>query len=222
MYFADHNPDLAVLVRRGRAEFLGQFAHIATPEITSRLGDPASDETFARCKLDWEERRREDRASALALVRDLIRLRRMDATLSRQGVYDPENRDGGVVARSIDGAVLSEHAFILRYFGERRELDRIVAVNLGSRLHPDPLSEPLLAPPQGMLWRPMWSSEEPVYGGCGTPSVDSDDGGWALPATSTILLAAVPREGAPPVPRQAITEKEARAQWKARYETTAR
>jgi maltooligosyltrehalose trehalohydrolase len=222
MYFADHNPDLAVLVRRGRAEFLGQFAHIATPEITSRLGDPASDETFARCKLDWEERRREDRASALALVRDLIRLRRMDATLSRQGVYDPENRDGGVVARSIDGAVLSEHAFILRYFGERRELDRIVAVNLGSRLHPDPLSEPLLAPPQGMLWRPMWSSEEPVYGGCGTPSVDSDDGGWALPATSTILLAAVPREGAPPAPRQAITEKEARAQWKARYETTAR
>ena len=222
LYFADHNPGLAALVRRGRAEFLGQFAHIATPEITSRLTDPGSEEAFARCKLDWAERAREDRAPALALVRDLIRLRRMDVTLRRQGVYDPGNCDGGVLARAIDGAVINEHAFVLRYFGEGRELDRLVAVNLGSRVQPQPLPEPLVAPPQGMLWRPIWSSEEPAYGGCGTPSVDSDDGGWALPATSTILLAAVPREGAPPATRQATSEKEARAQWNARYETTAR
>ena len=222
LYFADHNPDLAALVRHGRAEFLGQFAHIATPEITSRLADPASAETFARCKLDWAERRRDDRAPALALVRDLIRLRRMDATLRRQGVCDPENHDCGILARATDGAVIGEHAFVLRYFGERRELDRIVAVNLDARLQPEPLGEPLVAPPPGMLWRPMWSSEDPVYGGCGTPAIDSDDGGWALPATSTVLLAAAPRVGTPPATRQATTEKEARAQWNARYEKTAR
>lgn len=222
LYFADHNPDLASLVRRGRVEFLGQFAHVATPEISARLDDPGSEDTFTRCKLDWAERGEADHALALALVRDLLRLRRMDATLRRQGIQDPDNCDGGVLARAIDGAVLGDHAFVLRYYGDRRDLDRIVAVNFGGRLQPQPLAEPLVAPPPGMLWRPMWSSEDPVYGGCGTPSVDSDNGGWALPAESTIFLAAVPRDGAAPAPHEATTEKEARAQWKARYETTAR
>jgi maltooligosyltrehalose trehalohydrolase len=222
LYFADHSPDLARLVRRGRAEFLGQFAHVATPEIMSRLPDPSSDDTFARCKLDWTERDDENRAMAIALVRDLIRLRRMDATLRRQGVHDPDNSENGVLARAIDGAVIHENAFILRYFGERRELDRLVAVNLGRRIHAAPLAEPLVAPPAAMLWRPMWSSEDPLYGGLGTPPVDTDDGGWWLPAESTILLAPVPRDGAPPAPHQPSSEKEARAQWKARYETTPR
>jgi maltooligosyltrehalose trehalohydrolase len=222
LYFADHKPELAELVRRGRAEFLGQFAHIATPEMTMHLADPSSEATFARCKLDWSERATSRGALALALVRDLIRLRRMDATLSGQAVQDPDDRDSGLLARRIDGAVINDHAFVLRYFGERRELDRLIAVNLGGRLHPTPLAEPLVAPPENMLWRPLWSSEEPVYGGCGTPSVDSDDGGWWLPPESTILLAPVPREGAPPAPHQPNTEKDARAQWKVRYETTAR
>jgi maltooligosyltrehalose trehalohydrolase len=222
LFFADHAPELASLVRRGRAEFLGQFAHIATPEVTARLADPSDPATFTRCKLDWSERDDESRMQTVALVRDLIRLRRMDTTLRRQGTIDPENRENGILSRAIDGAALSERAFVLRYFGERRELDRLVVVNLGSRLHATPLAEPLVAPPTGMLWRPIWSSEDPVYGGSGTPSLDSDDGGWQLPAQSTVLLLPTPREGAAPAPRQAVTEKEARAQWKARYETTPR
>ena len=222
LYFADHTPELAKLVRRGRAEFLGQFAHVATPEITTRLSDPSSESTFTRCKLNWSERTGEANARQLALVRDLIRLRRMDPTLRQQGVHDPENSDGGVLARGIDGAVIGESAFALRYFGQRRDLDRLVVVNFGARLHAEPLPEPLVAPPDDMLWRPMWSSEDPVYGGAGTPSMDSDDGGWWLPAHSTVLMRPLPRDGAPPAPRQAFTEKEARAQWKARYETTPR
>ena len=221
LYFADHNADLAKLVRRGRVEFLGQFPHIATPEMTSRLVDPSSDTAFKQCKLDWRERASESGVSALALVRDLIRLRRMDATLRRQGVADPENCDGGMLARSIDGAVLTDNAFLLRYFGERRELDRLLIVNFGPREHAAPLAEPLAAPPEGMLWRPIWSSEDPLYGGCGTPAVDSDDGGWWLLPEATVLLVPVPRDGASPAPRQPSSEKEARAQWKARYETTA-
>jgi hypothetical protein len=43
-----------------------------------------------------------------------------------------------------------------------------------------------------------------------------------LPAQSTVLLWPVPYEGAVPAPPQATTEKEARVQWKARYETTSR
>ena len=221
-YFADHNRDLAARIRRGRAEFLGQFAHIATPEITARLADPSDTATFTRCKLDWSERRKEPNAQHLALIRDLIRLRRMDPTLRAQGAIDGGGAENGVLQRMIDGAVLGENAFVLRYFGERRELDRLVVVNLGHRLHAQPLAEPLAAPPWNMLWRPLWSSEEPIYGGAGTPSLDSDDGGWWLPPRATVLLRPVPRDGAPAAPRQPFTETEARAQWKARYETTAR
>lgn len=222
LYFADHTTDLATLVRRGRAEFLGQFAHVATPEITARLADPSDEATFSRCKLDWSERSQESGMQSIALVRDLIRLRRMDPTLRRQAVSDTESQDNGILTRAIDGAALCESAFVLRYFGERRDLDRLVVVNLGSRFHAAPLAEPLVAPPPDMVWRPTWSSEDPLYGGTGTPSLDTDDGGWWLPAHSTVLLWPVPREGATPAPRQPATEKEARAQWKARYETTPR
>ena len=222
LYFADHQTDLAALVRRGRAEFLGQFPHVATPEITSRLADPSDEASFAQCKLRWAEASEAPQAQAVALVRDLIRLRRTDPTLRQQGIDDPDDCDRGVLSHTIDGAVISDDALVLRYFGERRELDRIVLVNLGKRCQAYPLAEPLAAPPLNMVWRPMWSSEDPAYGGSGTPSIDSDDGGWWLPAHATVLLRPVPRDGAPPAPRQATTEKEARAQWKARYETTAR
>jgi maltooligosyltrehalose trehalohydrolase len=222
LYFADHNPELAALVRRGRAEFLGQFAHVATPEVMARVTDPSDEATFTRCKLDWTERDKPDGEHALALVKDLIRVRRNDVTLRQQGILSAQTSASAVLARALDGAVIDNHAFLIRYFGERRDLDRLVVVNLGPRRHVQPLAEPLAAPPVGMLWRPMWSSEDPAYGGCGTPSVDSDDGGWWVPAESTVLLAAVSREGATPAPRQPDTEKEARAQWKARYEKTAR
>jgi len=222
LYFADHNPDLAKTVRRGRAEFLGQFAHIATPETAARLADPSSESTFARCKLDWRERDDGEHALMIALVRDLIRLRRTDATIRSQCSSDVvASGMHEVLERRVDGAVLAEHAFVLRYFGQTRELDRLIVVNFGKRLHATPLAEPLVAPPRAMLWRLLWSSEDPSYGGCGTPTIDSDDGGWWLPADSTIVLTPLPSEAAPPAPRQPLSEKEARAQWKTKYEATA-
>jgi maltooligosyltrehalose trehalohydrolase len=222
LYFADHNPDLAKLVRRGRSEFLGQFAHVATPETSARLDDPASETTFTRCKLDWNERRRGDHALALALVADLIRLRRSDPTLRGQGFApDSGNTHDALLGRRVDGAVLSEDALLLRYFGETRDADRLVVVNLGRRLNAAPLAEPLAAPPKDMLWRAVWSSEAPAYGGFGTPPLDPDDGGWWLPAESTVVLAPVAREVAAPASHQATSEKDARAQWKARYEATS-
>lgn len=222
LYFADHNPDLAKLVRHGRSEFLGQFAHIATPETSARLVDPSNESTFTQCKLDWAERQRGDHAAALALVRDLIRLRRTDPTLSRGSGHaiSPPTHDG-LVERRVDGAVVGDTAFVLRYFGDTRESDRLLVANLGRRLHAAPLAEPLIAPPKDMLWRPIWSSEALVYGGFGTPPLDTDNGGWWLPAEAVVVLAPVRREDAPPAPRQATSEKEARAQWKARYEETA-
>ena len=41
-YFADHDAELARLVRRGRMEFLVQFRSLATPEMLACLADPAS------------------------------------------------------------------------------------------------------------------------------------------------------------------------------------
>jgi maltooligosyltrehalose trehalohydrolase len=177
-FFADHNPELAKLVRKGRAEFLKQFRSITDPAVLALLPDPASPSSFERCKLDFSERERH--AAAYALHRDLLRLRREDAV-----ICCPQ-------ARRVDGAVLGPQAFLLRFFGERSN-DRLLLVNLGSDLHLEPAPEPLLAPPANAPWELLWSSEHPRYDGSGTPPLDPD-GDWRLPGEAALLLKAVTRE----------------------------
>ncbi|MGH7969277.1 MAG: malto-oligosyltrehalose trehalohydrolase, partial [Limisphaerales bacterium] len=80
LFFADHNPDLARLVAKGRRGFLRQFPTIGDPEADSCLADPAADETFFSCKLDRAERR--TNAATYQLHRDLLKLRREDPTFS--------------------------------------------------------------------------------------------------------------------------------------------
>ena len=96
-YFADHGPELAELVLKGRREFFKQFASIATPEIQARLPEPANPETFQKCKLNFLDR--EYHSQEYALHRDLLRIRRNDSVFSVP-------RLGG-----IDGTVLSQDAF---------------------------------------------------------------------------------------------------------------
>ena len=96
---------------------------------STRLPIPHDEETFRRCKLRHDERERH--TAAVALHRDLLRLRREDPVLRRA-------RHG-----RIDGAVLSDRAFVLRWFAERsargrgragaRADDRLLVVNLGAR-----------------------------------------------------------------------------------------
>ena len=176
LFFADHNPELAALVSKGRAKFLAQFPSCALPEMQQRLTDPEKIETFERCKLDWSERERH--AAVYALHRDLIHLRREDSVLRapKRGTYD--------------GAVLGAEAFVLRFFGGG-EGDRLLIVNLGRDLHLDPAPEPLLAPPEEMRWHTQWSSEDPRYGGQGTPPLDSEEN-WRLPGHAAVLLVSVP------------------------------
>jgi maltooligosyltrehalose trehalohydrolase len=86
---------------------------------------------------------------------------------------------------SIDGAVLSEHAFVLRWFGGD-DGDRLLLVNFGSELELRPMPEPLLAPPRDAQWTLLWSSADPKYGGPGRV----DPLGripWRLPAESASL-----------------------------------
>jgi maltooligosyltrehalose trehalohydrolase len=177
LYFADHRPDLARAVKRGRREFLRQFPSLAGAKMKQRLPDPADPESFRRSVLDPEEPARN--TEAVALHRDLLRLRRDDPVL-------------GPRPARIDAAVLGESAWLLRFFGETE--DRLLIVNLGRDLMLEPAPEPLLAPLQGQGWRILWSSEAPEYGGDGTPALYSDHN-LSIPGETALVLGPGPLPG---------------------------
>ncbi|HVR39171.1 MAG TPA: malto-oligosyltrehalose trehalohydrolase [Thermoanaerobaculia bacterium] len=148
-YFADHKPELATLVANGRREFLTQFPSLVNIEPAP----PHDRATFEACKLD----RTKIDASIAQLYRELLQLRR-DEEL-------------------IDGAVLSDECFLLRW------PSRLLIINLGEALHLDPAPEPLLAPPAGSArWALLWSSEPVAY------EIDSEEN-WRIPRECALLLA---------------------------------
>ena len=172
LFFADHHPELARMVREGRKEFLSQFPSIAVPEVKEQLPDPGDPATFERCKLDFAERT--THADIYRMHRDLLRLRREDPVLSSHARH------------GLDGAVLAEQAFVMRFFGVGDD-DRLLVVNLGCDLTLRPAPQPLLAPPPAKTWQLLWSSEDASYGGGGTPPVDSAEG-WNLPGQAAVVL----------------------------------
>jgi maltooligosyltrehalose trehalohydrolase len=176
LYFADHDPELATLVAKGRRATLNQFPSIASVE--AELDDPASEQTFLRSKVDFTERAKN--SATYELHRDLIKLRKNDSVFSKASV-------GGV-----DGAVLGPEAFVLRFFGEKGG-HRLLLVNLGGDLLLDPAPEPLLAPMEGTKWKFKWSSESPRYGGCGTEPLD-EDGCWTITGQCAVVLEPTRRE----------------------------
>lgn len=172
LFFADHKPSLAKDVATGRRTFLSQFPSIATPEANKILDRPDSEETFQTCKLDFSERQKH--WEIYKLHYDLLKLRREDKVLC------------GGLRVEMDGAVLGQDAFVLRFFGGK-EGDRLLITNLGKDLHLDPAPEPLLAPPFGETWRLKWSSEDVSYGGGGTPPFDAPDN-WLIRGRSLVVL----------------------------------
>jgi maltooligosyltrehalose trehalohydrolase len=171
-YFADHNPDLAKLVAKGRREFLSQFPDLGLTETQKQILDPADADAFARCRLDFNER--VTNAGAYALHRDLLKLRRDDPVFAT-----PK-------PRGIDGAVLAHEAFVLRFFGGEHG-DRLLIVNLGHDLKFDAIPEPLMAPPNEKRWSLIWTSDALAYGGCGTPPPDTETG-WTIPGEAALVL----------------------------------
>ncbi|MGH7618222.1 MAG: DUF3459 domain-containing protein, partial [Gemmatimonadaceae bacterium] len=179
LYFADHTPELSRLVREGRRAFMAQFPSTLASDSEPRPQDPGDSWAFVSSKLDWSERRTHH--DHVALHRDLLRLRRCDPVL------------GSPRPRRVDGSVLAEHAFVLRFFGAFGD-DRLLVVNLGARLHADPIAEPLMSPTvtaDGLVrpWQTVFSTEARVYGGWGTPRLESIPYGWWIPAESAVLLA---------------------------------
>jgi maltooligosyltrehalose trehalohydrolase len=177
LFFADHSAELNKQILEGRAEFLAQFRSLATPEMQERFTNPGDSATFERCKLDQSER--ETHREIYDLHRDLLKLRRDEPAFRAQK------------RRGLDGAMLSSEAFLLRFFGEDGD-DRLLMVNLGIDLHLDPAPEPLLAPPADCEWTILWSSENPKYGGIGTPALDSplldSNDNWQLPGHAAVVL----------------------------------
>lgn len=173
LFFADHKPALAETVRKGRIEFLEQWRSLQLPGMLACFADPADAETFRKSRLDFSEV--EKHQDVYLLHRDLLRLRREDPVLSRQG------EDG------LDGAVLSNSAFVLRFFSAGHTADRLLVVNLGVDLSLNPAPEPLLAPPESAEWKILWSTEDPPYGGCGTAPLDTKEN-WKIPGQAAVLL----------------------------------
>jgi maltooligosyltrehalose trehalohydrolase len=183
LYFADFEGELAEAVRKGRAEFLEQFRSITAFAADRTLDDPSDMQTFTRCKLDFAER--ELNGAAYALHRDLIRLRRSNRAFGAQ-------RKGGV-----DGAVLGDRAFALRYFADDPSDERLLIVNLGADFNRSSFAEPLIAPPFRRDWHLQWSSENAAYGGGGMSGVWIN-GRWAIPAECAIVLAPDAERQRPP------------------------
>jgi maltooligosyltrehalose trehalohydrolase len=173
-YFADHDVDLAKLVREGRWGYIRNFPRVKSWGEKGELADPSVRETFERSKLDWDECERN--APILALHRDLLRLRREDPIFAQQDWT------------MIDGAVVGPEALLLRWMPPN-ENDRLLCVNLGRDLSWQPVTEPLAAAPAKRQWRLLWSSEQFEYGGAGTPPFDAK--GWVVPGHTAIVLEAV-------------------------------
>jgi maltooligosyltrehalose trehalohydrolase len=193
-FFAGHTGELARAVTEGRAKFMLQFANQDTPEMKLCFADPEAPETFLRSRLDPSEQSRHP--EIVQLHTDLLALRRNDPLL------------GDARRGSVDGAVLGENCFVLRHLTNSRE-DRLLVVNLGTGLDLPNLPEPLVAPPDGCDWQLQWSSEWPVYGGCGS-FPPGRFGAWHVPGECTLLLVPVTakRPFAPEPPKSGASGKE--------------
>lgn len=172
-YFADHRGDLARRVRDGRVDFLTQFESLRDPDARREIPDPSDPATFRMCKLDHAQRLHHP--GCLLLHRDLLQLRREDP------VFREQRSDW------MHGAVIGPQALVLRFFGEQHG-DRLILANFGCSLRLQPAPEPLLAPPADSHWVLLWSSEEPRYGGGGTPDTDAK-GAWYVPGHAAVVLA---------------------------------
>lgn len=191
MYFGDASGDLRDRIQQGRFQFLKQFPSTASAETQSNLPPPSDRETFLRSKLNFAER--ETSKPIYDLHLDLLRLRREDLRFREQ------------TGHHLDGAVLGDATFVLRYFSQDGN-DRLLLVNLGKRSALEPLPEPLLAPPLSFRWETLWTSESVRYGGPGRCDVVTEQR-WILPAEAAVVLHPVRESGPrPKAKKQQIPE----------------
>jgi maltooligosyltrehalose trehalohydrolase len=169
-YFADHEEELNKIVFEGRKKFMSQFINSATTEMQQLLKKPSDKKSFLESKLKFDERRTNQ--TFYNMVKELLKIRKNDPVIKLQG--------------EIDGAILAEEAFVLRYFGGEKG-DRLLVVNLGLNINEMSIAEPLMAPAVGKEWELIFSTEDPKYGGQGTPPLETQERIY-IPAHSALLL----------------------------------
>jgi maltooligosyltrehalose trehalohydrolase len=168
-FFVDHRAPLVEPIRQGRAKFVAQFQRLATQEAQAWLPDPNAVDTFRASILDETERAEHN--PHVRMHRDLLRIRRSTPAFVR----------GAVETATVSSII------VLRFFGDAPADDRLLLVNSGSTVRRRAMAEPLLAPPATTGWRLAWSSEDPGYGGHGTPPVFTRER-FAMPAHAAVLL----------------------------------
>ena len=170
LYFADHPPDLADTVDAGRKESSSSSAAWRRPEMQDAMARPES-VTFQRCGSGQARSPRRDGLAPPICCASAARI----------------PCSGGSSAMALTEPVSGPGCFVLRYFGDGE--DRLMLVNLEVDL--SIRRRALLAPPPSATWSPVWSSEDPVYGGSGTPTIYSADN-W-LPGAACVVSTAIGR-----------------------------
>jgi len=148
-YFSD-NPQRAERITNGRKQFLSQFESIKNADgpLTPL---PYTPEAFYSSKIDPLRRTRSD--PLFAMYSDLLKIRHSDHVFSKNGL------------KFIDGSIISEDLFCIRYCGNSDNEDRLILCNLGIDNTLPSIPEPLIAPPEGYSWKLTWCSENTLYGG---------------------------------------------------------
>jgi maltooligosyltrehalose trehalohydrolase len=170
-YFSDLSKELAMKVYNGRIQYTAQFASFSDPEVKAQMPFPQAEETFSHSKLNWAEK--EKYPFIYQLYKDLIALRKTDSVFS--------NLSDCI----IEGEVLNENAFLLRY--SKGENERLLLFNFGIDLLLEPCPLPLYAPPPDHHWDIFWSSEDVAYGGLGRRPYKIEGNGY-LSGSSALIL----------------------------------
>ena len=181
LFFADHEPKLAELVRKGRADFMKQWRSLATGGI--HYDDPCARATFEKCKLDFSEREKHAEIYATAW-------RSFEAA-------DERNRCFPGRLRSLMERFCLRKRLWCDFFRRDYRDDRLLVVNLGVQLFLNPAPEPLLAPPENAAWETLWSTEDVKYGGNGTAVLDTEEVNWIIPAQAAVVLRPAKKERGP-------------------------
>lgn len=96
LFFCDFKGELAAAVTQGRRREVGRFEHFRDPTFQSQVPDPNADETFERCKLNWNEVVAAPHDAWLAYYRRLLLLRAAEIVprlrdLQKSGHFEVES-----------------------------------------------------------------------------------------------------------------------------------
>ncbi len=152
LYFIEHgDPELVEAVRAGRKR---EFEDIGRTEAQV---DPQAEETFARCRLDWDKRGSEAGARLRALYRDLLALRREEPMLRAGG------SDALVQGTTDWMTMLRENPLLYDHYGSAAPRRAIFAA---FNLTDHPMRVPVRADAEG-AWKLRLSTDAEGYGGAG-------------------------------------------------------